>query len=307
MNYILIHAKFIEYFKTSTPLQRILQRNQNDARLLEDYPYTERHHITPRSLGGLDVDDNLVELLPEEHIFIHELRYKAFNRREDMLAVRFCLNGFNNTHPTKPLQPSIVLTKSIRKAYSFIKTNSANFRKLHGWQTPEGKQRISKSRLGQIPVIDAITGISAGCVEKTNPDYISGKLVHHSKGLLSVKHIETNKTVRISATEYQNNKNAYENLINQKGENNGRYSGISDEQILEYAIQLSTKIGSIAPYVTLSKYFRSKDIMLPRHLSNMRFNGKGMVNGYVAALQAKLPDLKYKKQLTDKQKKELYD
>ena len=35
--------------------------------------YFERHHIIPRSLGGSDDDENLIDLTPEDHFFAHLL------------------------------------------------------------------------------------------------------------------------------------------------------------------------------------------------------------------------------------------
>ena len=37
--------------------------------------YTEIHHIIPRSEGGSNDKDNLVELTPKEHYVAHKLMY----------------------------------------------------------------------------------------------------------------------------------------------------------------------------------------------------------------------------------------
>lgn len=41
--------------------------------------YTEKHHIIPRCLGGIDSKDNLVALTPEEHYIAHQLLVKIHN------------------------------------------------------------------------------------------------------------------------------------------------------------------------------------------------------------------------------------
>ena len=41
-----------------------------------NYVYCERHHIVPKSIGGLNTDDNLVNLLPKEHCVAHMLLVK---------------------------------------------------------------------------------------------------------------------------------------------------------------------------------------------------------------------------------------
>ena len=93
MNYISLHDKFIQYFKSTSVIDRLRSRNINDRRIYDSYIYTERHHIIPQSQGGTNEISNLVDLLPEEHIFIHFLRFKAFHKAKDLQAVKFCLNG----------------------------------------------------------------------------------------------------------------------------------------------------------------------------------------------------------------------
>lgn len=85
-------------------------------RILEDY--TEKHHIVPRCLGGLDDKNNLVNLTPEEHFVAHQLLVKINPLHEGLLfALRF------------------MATKNIKH-----KRNN----KEYGWI----KQRISKLRKG---------------------------------------------------------------------------------------------------------------------------------------------------------------
>lgn len=52
----------------------LISRGQN--RILEGY--SERHHIVPRCLGGLDDPSNLVCLTPEEHYLAHQLLVKIY-------------------------------------------------------------------------------------------------------------------------------------------------------------------------------------------------------------------------------------
>lgn len=48
--------------------------NRAKSRVFEGY--TEKHHIIPKSLGGLDIDENLVDLTPREHYICHLLLTK---------------------------------------------------------------------------------------------------------------------------------------------------------------------------------------------------------------------------------------
>lgn len=297
MNYIKLHQSFIQYFLKTSPKERLISRDKTDKRLLNgnDFIYTERHHITPRSLGGLDVDSNLIELLPEEHLFVHELRYKAFNKREDMLAVRFCINGYNNPSTGKPKNLSYVLNKSIRKGYAFIRNQSAEFRKEHGWQTKDGRNRISKSKIGTMPAVSSLTGESVGNVHINDPKVISGEYVHHSTGYLTVIDQDGKKT-RITSIEYQKNKDKYTYFLSQSGEKNSRYSGITDDDIINEGVRLSLIAGEILPY----RYILRKSKMnLPKSLSTMRFNGM-KASGYIIEMKKKLPNMIYNRNYRDK-------
>lgn len=51
-------------------INRILSSRNN---LKDDNVYMEQHHITPKSLGGNDTDNNLIWLYAEEHYYAHKL------------------------------------------------------------------------------------------------------------------------------------------------------------------------------------------------------------------------------------------
>lgn len=42
--------------------------------------YSEKHHIIPKSIGGLDSDDNLVLLTASEHFVVHQLLSKIYKK-----------------------------------------------------------------------------------------------------------------------------------------------------------------------------------------------------------------------------------
>jgi hypothetical protein len=63
--------------------------------------YTERHHIIPKSMGGSDIDTNLVWLTAEEHLAVHLLLPKMVSeekniRKMSLAAVRMA-NPQSNT------------------------------------------------------------------------------------------------------------------------------------------------------------------------------------------------------------------
>lgn len=43
--------------------------------------YTEKHHILPTSLGGINEKSNLIRLTPSDHLFAHKLLAKIYNTR----------------------------------------------------------------------------------------------------------------------------------------------------------------------------------------------------------------------------------
>jgi hypothetical protein len=62
MNYIRIYEAFIKDRRAKEPTLT---------------GYTERHHIKPRSLGGGNEPENLIDLTPEDHFFAHLLLAKV--------------------------------------------------------------------------------------------------------------------------------------------------------------------------------------------------------------------------------------
>jgi hypothetical protein len=59
--------------------------------------YTERHHIIPRSLGGADTMDNLVDLTAREHFICHWLLTKIYtgDARYKMINALYLMQGKN--------------------------------------------------------------------------------------------------------------------------------------------------------------------------------------------------------------------
>lgn len=55
------------------------------TRILNDYK--EKHHIFPKSLGGTDSKDNIVELTAKEHYVVHHLLTKMCVKHEDTIKM----------------------------------------------------------------------------------------------------------------------------------------------------------------------------------------------------------------------------
>lgn len=265
MNYKLIHDKTIQYIRSNSIKNRILKRNPKDYRLQSNKIYIEMHHIIPRSLGGLDINSNLIEVLPEEHIFLHMLRYKIYKCREDILAIRYMLNGYDNKSFLSDTK--IALTKKIRMGYSWIRTHAQLIRSTHGWHTKDGVKKISQARKGKMPVVDMETGAKIGMVDVSHPNVISGKWVHHSKGKKQSKeHIEYKK-------------NAF------KGQQNPNASGLTEEYFIEKGFEMFKEFGMILSWGRMLELSESRGFKWIKSL-NSRFGGLGL-KGYYLALEKK--------------------
>lgn len=257
MNYEKLYHKMMEYCNNTCPAERMILRDADDPRIGSPKVYTEIHHIIPKHDGGKDIRSNYVILLPEEHIIAHKIRWKAYQQRGDMLSVRFCLNGFHNKGiaPIKEARNSLSLSKTILRGYIWLKQNSYDFRIKHGWQTPEGVESIRKHRMGKMPVKDSITGEMIGSVPVDHDNVKSGKWVHHSKG---------NKIPEDMRESYS-----------RPMERNGRYSGITDSEIIRISVELSKLAGRICSIVDVREYAKKKyGINIPKSFSKNRFNGE---------------------------------
>ena len=248
MNYERIHGLFIDYFKGTNLRERLMKRNPEDPRLKESYIYSELHHIVPRSFGGDDSPENLVRVLPEEHLFLHFLRFKIFKSFKDLQAVKMMLNGYSNPSETKKfaaIKDSFVLNKHIRVFYALHKQECQKNRKQKGWQTEEGVKRISDSMKGKVVCKDAITGELVGKHDRNHPKLLSGEWVQHSKGMVNCVDIKTKQKLFVPKEEYRKHKgewiscSAYHH--SPKGEGNANYSGVTDEEILELAEKFKEK------------------------------------------------------------------
>ena len=116
--------------------------------------YTESHHIIPRSLGGLDTDDNLVDLTAREHFICHWLLVKMHsgkNRTKMVYALRMMRAEKQGqqrykTKITARVYASIKEEYSTIASYAFSGKGNGMYGKHH---TEETKRRISQANKGR--------------------------------------------------------------------------------------------------------------------------------------------------------------
>lgn len=218
-----------------TPKERVERRFKDDPRLYDEKIYTEKHHIIPRHSGGSDEENNLVVLLPEEHLIAHMLLFKIYKNRNDMLASRFMLNGHNS-------RCGIRLRNN--KGYSSYRTTVQNFRNKTGWHTEEGLKNISDNTSGMSYCKNDMGEYK--WISVTSDEYLSGEFYHHTKGFLSVVDKYTSEVVRVSVDEYRNNKEKYTTLGNRSGSSNGNYKHMDESkknEIMSYFVSSCVENG----------------------------------------------------------------
>lgn len=132
--------------------------------------YKERHHIVPKSLGGLDTKENLVNLTAKEHYICHGLLCKMTNGRArskmTLALLKMCV--VSKTHQGERIKLNGVRYEQIRRAagkansgtnsptYGRKRTPEEEARRLATWRanrkpythTQESKAKISKANTG---------------------------------------------------------------------------------------------------------------------------------------------------------------
>ena len=176
------------------------------CRITEDY--TETHHIKPRSLGGTDDINNLVELTAREHFICHWLLTKM-TKGEDYYKM---LNALRMMRAEKHGQQRYE-TKITARVYESIKKEYARLQseKVSGKNNPMYGKKFYRSNEGKRRQREAILGDNNGAKQET-----ARKKISSSK--LGKKREPFSEEWRAKMAEKK------------KGENNPRYGvQVSDE------------------------------------------------------------------------------
>ena len=115
--------------------------------------YTERHHIIPRSLGGNDDADNLVDLTGREHFICHWLLTKMVDSTNDkwkmMNALGYMMWAENQTQErykvSARLYEQLKTKHSEMKSWAVAGERNGMYGKHH---SEEAREKIRQSRLG---------------------------------------------------------------------------------------------------------------------------------------------------------------
>jgi len=134
--------------------------------------YTESHHIVPRSLGGGDEPNNLVNLTAREHFVCHWLLVKMTTGQEHHKM----LNALRMMRAENPNQQRYT-TKITARVYESIKTEYSILQseRVRGNKNPMyGKKRtqkmndaVSQANKGRIPSKEQIDNLKTALAERT--------------------------------------------------------------------------------------------------------------------------------------------
>lgn len=116
--------------------------------------YFERHHITPKCLGGTNDEENLIELYAEEHFLAHKLLAQE-NPENEKLVNAYAMMAFTKNEYQQRTEISPDEFASARKAFSTLmkeKWRDENYRSIQTknlikrWEDPEYRKKQSAQR-----------------------------------------------------------------------------------------------------------------------------------------------------------------
>lgn len=239
MDYKRIHDKLVELCRSTDPIIRLTSRNALDARLLSDSIYTEKHHVIPKHEGGSDDPDNILVVLPEEHLMLHLLRWRFTETHLNLYAAKMMMDQSKTCKEYALVRQSYSL--------SFRGKNHPRTGKTH---SPRVKQILSDFRKGTFYAKDANTGKKLGMISTDDPRVLQGTAVHVSKGLTN-----------------PNKGN------DQNGSRNSNWSGYSDEEIAYHAYKCFVNNNREWSRNVWFKYCEATSPPLPKHYTQqMRFS-----------------------------------
>lgn len=105
--------------------------------------YCETHHIIPKSEGGLDESDNLVNLTAREHYIAHLLLARIYNDKKMWFALNRLVHGNDFK---KYNHVSSRMYQTLKE--NFQKHNKGNKNNLGKHLSEETKEKIRQTKIG---------------------------------------------------------------------------------------------------------------------------------------------------------------
>ena len=138
------------------------------TRLLEGY--SERHHIIPRSLGGTDNIDNLVDLTAREHFICHWLLTKMYTGQDKhkMLNALRMLRAENLNQKRYKTKITARVYANLKEEYAILQS-----KKFAGINNPMYGEKFYRSEEGKKRQREAVLGGRNGSKQLTAREKIS--------------------------------------------------------------------------------------------------------------------------------------
>jgi hypothetical protein len=148
---------------------KLIEKAKN--RTLPENVYCERHHITPKCLGGDNSKTNIVKLLPKEHYIAHMLLFNLYPDNQS-LTYAFWMMSNGNKRDKRTYKVSGKIYEELKNKFSLMmkqrkpffkgkthteeskqKNRDAHIGKPGTWigktHTEESKNKMSKSAIGR--------------------------------------------------------------------------------------------------------------------------------------------------------------
>lgn len=98
--------------------------------------YFERHHITPRCMGGSNDPNNLTLLTPEEHFVAHQLLCKITPNHTGLLRASMMMSIHDSDN------------RNNNKRYGWLRRNLSRNLKGKSFLSPEQRKKLNNSKRG---------------------------------------------------------------------------------------------------------------------------------------------------------------
>jgi hypothetical protein len=133
--------------------------------------YTESHHIKPRSMGGSDEPENLVNLTAREHFICHWLLVKMTTGQDHykMLNALRILRAENSNQQRYKTKITSRVYESIKQEYSQLQSKKVSGDKnpMYGKKrTQEMNDAVSRANKGRIPPKEQIDNLKAALLKR---------------------------------------------------------------------------------------------------------------------------------------------
>jgi len=141
--------------------------NRAQSRILNGY--SERHHIIPKSLGGLDSQENIAILTAHEHYVCHKLLTKMVcsDAKHKMNLAAFRMSHSNKYHNRHKITGSEYarLKENFAKSISELKKGKPGIPR-----SIETRTKMSKSKIGKVMSEETKQKISVSSIGKKHSE-----------------------------------------------------------------------------------------------------------------------------------------